>query len=220
MMRALVIGDSGGIGAAVATALGVRGVAVIGLSRSRDGFDITDPVSVEATLAALEGPFDLIFVASGALVVTQEGPEKSLREVSGEEMAAQFAVNTIGPALVLRHAAKLLPRKERGVFAALSARVGSIGDNRAGGWYSYRASKAALNQVIHTGAIELARSHKQSICVALHPGTVETAFTANYPAHKKHSAEVAADRLLGVLEELTPAESGGFYDYAGVPVPW
>ncbi|WP_422050519.1 SDR family oxidoreductase [Shimia sp.] len=219
-VRALVIGDSGGIGAAIADRLRERGAEVVGLSRTHDGFDITDPEPVEASLNALEGEFQLVFVATGALVVTRQGPEKSLREVTAEEMAAQFAVNTIGPALVMRHAARLLPRKERGVFATLSARVGSIGDNRAGGWYSYRASKAALNQVMRTGAIELGRSHKQSICVALHPGTVETSFTANYPAHKKHSAAVAAQALLDVLDGLSPKESGSFYDYEGAPVPW
>ncbi len=219
-MRALVVGDTGGIGAAVAELLRARGVQVVGLSRQRDGFDVADPAQAEAVLEAFDGPFDLIFVATGALVNTRSAPEKSLREVSAVEMAMQFAVNTIGPALVLKQAPRLLARRERGVFAALSARVGSIGDNRAGGWYSYRASKAALNQVIRTGAVELARSHKQAVCVALHPGTVATDFTANYPAHKKVGAEEAAANLLGVLEGLTPARSGGFYDYAGLEVPW
>lgn len=219
-MRALVVGDTGGIGAAVASRLRASSATVEGLSRHRDGFDVTNPAQAEAVLDTLEGPFDLIFVATGALVNTRSAPEKSLREVSAEEMAAQFTVNTIGPALVLKHASRLLARRERGVFATLSARVGSIGDNRAGGWYSYRASKAALNQVIRTGAIELARSHKQAVCVALHPGTVATDFTANYPAHKKVGADVAAANLLGVLDGLTPVQSGRFYDYAGLEVPW
>ncbi|CUH51908.1 SDR family NAD(P)-dependent oxidoreductase [Shimia marina] len=219
-MRALVIGDSGGIGAAVAQALRAKGGEVVGLSRSRDGFDLTQPEQADRALSALTGAFDLIFVASGALTVTRTGPEKSLRDLSAEELAAQFAVNTIGPALVLKHAARLLPRRERGVFAALSARVGSIGDNRAGGWYSYRASKAALNQIVHSGAIELARSHKQAVCVALHPGTVETAFTANYPSHEKHSAQTAAVKLLAVLDGLKAEDSGGFFDYSGAKVVW
>lgn len=219
-MRALVVGDTGGIGAALAARLRAQNVSVVGLSRQRDGFDVTDPAQAEAVLDALDGPFDLIFVATGALVNTLVAPEKALRELSAEEMAAQFAVNTIGPALVLKQASRLLARRERGVFAALSARVGSIGDNRAGGWYSYRASKAALNQVIRTGAIELARSHKKAVCVALHPGTVATDFTANYPAHKKVGAEDAAANLLGVCNGLTPNQSGGFFDYAGLEVPW
>lgn len=219
-MRALVVGDTGGMGAAVTALLRARCATVEGLSRQRNGFDVTNPAQAEAVLEVLEGPFDLMFVATGALVNTRDAPEKSLRELSAEEMAAQFAVNTIGPALVLKQASRLLARRERGVFAALSARVGSIGDNRAGGWYSYRASKAALNQVIRTGAIELARSHKQAVCVAMHPGTVATDFTARYPAHKKVAAEEAAADLLRVVDGLTPAQSGGFFDYAGLEVPW
>ena len=219
MRRALVIGDSGGIGGAVSADLKTRGVAVDGLSR-RGGFDLTQPEQAEAQLAGLSGPYDLIFVATGALVSTRDRPEKSLRDVSAAELEAQFAVNAIGPALVLRHAPRLLARDRRGVFAALSARVGSIGDNRAGGWYAYRASKAALNQIVRTGAIELGRTHKQALCVALHPGTVATAFTAGYPGHEKLAPQDSAARLLSVLDGLSPAQSGGFFDYAGASVPW
>ncbi|KPA20649.1 C-factor [Shimia sp. SK013] len=219
-MRALVVGDSGGIGAAVASELRRRRAEVVGLSRGRDGFDVLRPEAAEQGLAALEGKFDLIFVATGALVSTRAQPEKSLRDVSAAELAGQFAVNAIGPALVLRHAPRLLMRDKRGVFAALSARVGSIGDNRSGGWYSYRASKAALNQLIKTGAIELSRTHRQSVCTALHPGTVETAFTKAYQGRDKLSAAISAERLLDVLDVLEPQESGGFFDYSGVPVAW
>ncbi|UYV36133.1 SDR family NAD(P)-dependent oxidoreductase [Rhodobacteraceae bacterium D3-12] len=218
--RALVIGASGGVGGALSTALGQRGYDVMGLSRSRDGFDLTQPETVEAALEAVEPGVDLMLVASGVLTGGAARPEKALREVSGAEMAAQFAVNAIGPALVLRHAKRLLPRGRRGVFAALSARVGSIGDNRAGGWYAYRASKAALNQIVHTGAIELARSHKHAVCVCLHPGTVETRFTENYSGHDKVSPAVAAANLLGVIDGLGPQDTGGFYDWAGKRVPW
>ena len=217
--RALVIGASGGIGRAVSAALEARGVEVTGLSR-RDGFELSDPGAVEAALAGLEPGFEMIFVASGALTGAAERPEKALREVTAEELAAQFAINAIGPALVLRHAARLLPRGRRAVFAALSARVGSIGDNRAGGWYSYRASKAALNQILHTGAIELARSHRQAICVALHPGTVQTGFTAAYPGHDKVAPKTAAGNVLNVIDGLGPEDSGGFFDWSGAVVPW
>ncbi|MGX9351173.1 SDR family NAD(P)-dependent oxidoreductase [Shimia sp. W99] len=220
MEKALIIGASGGIGSALAEHLAARGVAVTGLSRRGDGFDITDAESVERHLAALYGPFDLVFVASGQLVSTRERPEKSLREVSAEELAAQFAVNAIGPALVLRHAPRLLPRKGRSVFAVLSARVGSIGDNRAGGWYSYRASKAAVNQIVHTSAIELGRTHREAICVALHPGTVATAFTAEYPGHDKVAAPQAAANLVRVMDGLDPRDTGQFFDWAGKGVPW
>ncbi|SFK85499.1 SDR family oxidoreductase [Shimia haliotis] len=219
-MRALVVGESGGIGAAVAAELRARGAEVVGLSRGRDGFDVTRPDVAEAQIAALEGVFNLIFVATGALVSTRVRPEKALREVSAEELAGQFAVNAIGPALVLRHAPRLLARSGRGVFAALSARVGSIGDNRAGGWYSYRASKAALNQIVHTGAIELARTHKRAVCVALHPGTVETSFTAGFAGREKLTAQESAAKLLDVLDGLEPEQTGGFYDYSGARVVW
>jgi len=136
-------------------------------------------------------------------------------------MMDQFALNAVGPALVLRHASKLMPGDRRAVFAVLSARVGSIGDNRLGGWISYRSAKAAVNQIVHTAAIELSRSHPQSICVALHPGTVETPFTEKYLGrHHAVPPEEAAGNLLNVVDGLTPAESGGFFDWAGKAVPW
>ena len=138
-----------------------------------------------------------------------------------DAMIDQFKLNTVGPSLVLKHAMRLLPRKGRAIFAALSARVGSIGDNSLGGWYSYRTSKAALNQMLHGAAIELGRTHKDLICVALHPGTVETAFTEKYAAnHPTVPADKAAENLLSVLDGLTPDHSGGFFDWQGKEVPW
>ncbi|WP_226779132.1 SDR family NAD(P)-dependent oxidoreductase [Oceaniglobus trochenteri] len=220
MEQALVIGASGGIGRAIAGELQGRVVAVTPLSRSADGLDITDEASIERHLGALAGPFDLVFVATGALVIDARPPEKSLRALEGGALAAQFATNAIGPALILKHALRLLPRDRRAVFAALSARVGSIGDNGLGGWHGYRASKAALNQFIHGGAIELARSHRQAIAVCLHPGTVATAFTADYPDHAKVTPEVAAKNLVDVIAALEPAQSGGFFDYSGATIPW
>jgi len=220
-MRALVIGASGGIGAAMAAELRSEGWDVKGVSRRDDGFDVTDPDSVARVLDGLSGPFDLIITAVGILAPHGAAPEKNLSAIDAEVMAQVMAVNTIGPALILRHAARFLPKDGRGVIATLSARVGSIGDNQIGGWYSYRASKAALNQIVHGAAIELGRSHKQSICVALHPGTVETPFTANYAGrHKTVAADQAARNLLAVLDKLTPAQSGGFFDYAGQEIVW
>jgi len=219
--RALVIGASGGIGAAVSAKLVQRGWQVSTLSRSTDGFDVTDPSSVQLALDRQDGPFDLVFVAVGILAPTGGAPEKSLSAIAADQMRDVFAVNTIGPALILRHSANLLPRDRHGVIATLSARVGSIGDNRIGGWHSYRASKAALNQIVHGAAIELGRTHKQSICVALHPGTVATPFTADYAGrHKTVSPDVAASNLLNVINELSPDQSGGFFDYAGDEIAW
>ncbi|WP_108484355.1 SDR family NAD(P)-dependent oxidoreductase [Oceaniglobus ichthyenteri] len=220
MEKALVIGASGGIGAAIVNELKTRGVAVTSLSRSQDGLDVTSEASIAHHLDALSGPFDLIFVATGALVINGHQPEKSLKSLSVSGLADQYAVNAIGPALILKHSLRLLPRRARSVFAVLSARVGSIGDNGLGGWHSYRAAKAGVNQLIHGGAIELARSHKQAVAVCLHPGTVATDFTAHYPDHDKVTPDQAAQNLLDVIAGLTPAQTGGFYDYAGREIPW
>ena len=219
--NALVIGASGGIGSALSAGLAAKGVAVTGLSRRDHGFDVTDEASIAAHLGALSGPFDLVFVATGALVIDGAEPEKSLRTVMPQALADQYALNAIGPLMVMKHALPLLPRKGRSVFAALSARVGSIGDNRLGGWHSYRAAKAGLNQLIHGASIELARTHKEAIAVCLHPGTVETAFTAKYAAaHATVPPAQAAENLIGVIDALTPDQTGGFFDYAGREIPW
>lgn len=221
MKNALIIGSSGGIGTALSQALTARGVDVTGLSRSEHGLNVTDEASVSSHLSDLDGPFDLIFVATGALEIDGAEPEKTLKSVTAQAMMDQFLLNAVGPSLVLKHATRLLPRRERSVFAALSARVGSIGDNRLGGWYSYRTAKAALNQMIHGGAIELARSHKDLICVALHPGTVETPFTEKYVGHNPSvPADEAAANLLSVLDGLMPEDTGKFFDWQGKEVPW
>ena len=216
---ALVIGASGGIGSAPAAALDADHT-VTRLSRSRDGMDVTDESSVCAALDALEGPYDLIFVATGALSIGGNGPEKSLKSVGLDGLSSQFAVNAVGPMLVLKHGLRLLPRDRRSVFAALSARVGSIGDNKTGGWYGYRASKAALNQLIHGAAVEVARTHPKAILALLHPGTVDTEFTRNHPGRDKLSPSDSATRLISVLDGLVADQSGGFFDYSGDRVPW
>jgi len=221
MGHTLIIGASGGIGSALAEAFDARGDIVTGLSRSEDGLDVTDEASVEAALGQLSGPFEHILVTTGALEIDGAKPEKALKQVTPESMMDQFALNCIGPSLVLKHAVRLLPRDRRSVFAALSARVGSIGDNGYGGWYSYRTAKAALNQMIHTGAIELSRSHRSAICVALHPGTVATAFTEKYLGrHPSVTPQEAAKNLVGVIDGLTAEDTGLFYDWQGKRVAW
>jgi NAD(P)-dependent dehydrogenase (short-subunit alcohol dehydrogenase family) len=221
MRRALVVGASGGIGSALVAALRAQSDQVVGLSRSGDGLDVTDEASVQRCLGALEGPFDRVIVATGALEIAGTGPEKALRGLDPAVLAAQFALNATGPVMVLKHALRLMPRDGMARFAALSARVGSIGDNALGGWYSYRASKAALNQLIHTAAIEVARSHRQSVVVCLHPGTVATSFgAAQRGTHPALSPDQAAGHLLAVLDGLSPADSGGFFDWKGERVAW
>ena len=221
MENALVIGASGGIGSAICAALDSRGVSVTGLSRSGDGLDITDETSVAEALNRFDTPFDLIFVATGALEIDGHAPEKSLDALTARGLANQFALNAIGPALVLKHARRLIPRDRPATVAVLSARVGSIGDNGLGGWYAYRAAKAGLNQLVRGAAIELGRRHRKLCVVCLHPGTVATRFTADYQdRHPTVPPDEAARNLLTVIDSLTPADSGRFLDYAGKEIPW
>ncbi|WP_298434364.1 SDR family NAD(P)-dependent oxidoreductase [uncultured Jannaschia sp.] len=215
MAHGLIIGASGGIGAALADRLEQDG-AVIRLSRRADGLDVTDEASVAAHLADLP-PISTAFVATGILAPGGGAPEKALDAVDAAAMARVFAVNAIGPALILKHLAPHLTDDAR--VGVLTARVGSIGDNRMGGWYSYRAAKAAANQIVHGAAIEIGRKRKGAVVVALHPGTVETPFTDGHKAPKV-TAEAAAENLVGVLRSLTPAQSGGFFDYAGQEIVW
>lgn len=219
--RALVVGASGGIGSAVVTELNARGWAVTGVSRSSDGLDITDEASVAGAVRRLEGPLHLVFIATGALTSADIPPEKAVKEVTPEVMAGQFATNAMGPMLILKHVLPLIPRDAPATIAALSARVGSIGDNGIGGWHSYRTSKAALNQLFHGASIELKRTHKQATVLTLHPGTVETPFTARYAGrHKTVPADEAARNLIDVIDAKGPADTGRFFDYSGREIPW
>ncbi len=231
----LVVGASGGVGAALVAALQARGETVWAWSRAGDPpVDITDEASVRAAAALLQAQLlsdgrtlRRVLVATGVLHgQTPDGgamaPERSWRDVRPEALLRQFEVNALGPMLLLKHLLPLLPKRAPSWVACLSARVGSVGDNRLGGWYSYRASKAALNQLVHTAAIELARSHPQACCVALHPGTVDTGLSQPFAKTglQVRPPSVAAQELLAVLDALMPAHSGGFFDHHGEPVPW
>ena len=221
MKKILLIGNSGGVGAALDTAWRADGNDVTGLSRRGDAFDITDESSVNIALAKFNTCFDVIFIATGGLETENSRPEKSLSELSQSAFQEQFQLNATGPALVLKHAPKLLCKDRPTIVAALSARVGSIGDNRLGGWYSYRASKAALNQIVHSAAIELSRTHPKSVCVALHPGTVKTALTEKYVGkHPAVSPDEAAQNILKVLDGLSTKHTGLFFDWAGKRIEW
>ncbi len=219
-MTSLVIGATGGLGAALVAAL--HGTPVHALGRSSDPpLDLTDEASIAAAAARLlaHAPFSRIVVATGALSIGGAGPEKRLADLDPAVMARAFAINTIGPALLIKHFAALLPREGRSVLAVLSARVGSIGDNRLGGWYSYRASKAALNQVVRTAAVEVARRRPDAVLLALHPGTVRTGLSAPFTAADQGmTAAEAARLLLLVMDQAT--ESGVFLDYGGAVVAW
>ncbi len=219
---ALVLGATGGIGSAFFRRLERLG-RVTGLSR-RDGLDWADPGRAETALdraIAESGPFDLVIDATGALEPDGYAPEKKLAVIDAAGMAAHFAVNAIGPALALKRHETLLAPEGRSVFATLSARVGSIGDNRLGGWVSYRASKAALNQIVRTAAIEIARQRPGAVCVALHPGTVATPLSDRVAGGRDRvSPDAAAGKLLGVIGGLVAEQSGGFFAYDGKAIPW
>lgn len=217
----LVIGASGGIGAAIARRLDQEG-AVTRLARRTHGLDLLDESSIAKAADNLaERRFRAIIVATGALCRAGARPEKSFAELNPAEMAAVIAVNAIGPALIVKHFAPLLAEKTPSAFAFLSARVGSIGDNRLGGWMSYRASKAALNQIVRCAAIELSRSRPLAAVLALHPGTIETALTKDHARGRYTSSpEECADALVGLCLAATPEQSGRFYAYDGAEIVW
>lgn len=233
-VRAVVVGAGGGIGSAVTwLLLADPGVAeVLAFARRpldpapklRTGIlDLADEDSIAAA-AHMAGTVDLVFVATGLLHGDGVQPEKSWRSLDPHALATLFQVNAIGPALVAKHLLPCLPRRGRSVFAAISAKVGSIGDNRLGGWYGYRAAKAALNQIIRTASIELARTRPDALCVALHPGTVDTGlskpFQAGIADGRLFPPEVSAAHLLTVLNVLTPADSGGLFAWNGERLPY
>lgn len=228
---AVVVGASGGIGRALEAALREeQGFEVVhGFARSRAGdyhLDLLDEASIAAGAAQVaKGPEPhLIIVATGLLHEGGQGPEKVLRSLDADWLARLYAVNAIGPALVAKHFLPIMPRTGRTVFAALSARVGSITDNGLGGWHGYRASKAALNMLVRNLAIEERRRNGRAIVVALHPGTVDTdlsrPFQSNVEPGRLFDRERAALQRLDVIEDLRPADSGKLFDYKGAETPF
>jgi NAD(P)-dependent dehydrogenase (short-subunit alcohol dehydrogenase family) len=219
---AVIIGARGGIGAALADALdaGDQYDRVIRLHRtSAPAIDILDEASIAAAARDLAGTApQLVIVATGLLHTANKGPEKSLRELDPEWMMENYRINAVGPALVAKHFLPIMAKQGPICFAALSARVGSISDNRLGGWHSYRASKSALNMFIRNIAIEWQRKNPQSVVVGLHPGTVETQLSAPFkgnPAHERFAPARAAADMLGVLSGLNPEQSGQIFAYDG-----
>ncbi|MGN6829747.1 SDR family NAD(P)-dependent oxidoreductase [Paucibacter sp. M5-1] len=225
--RALVIGASGALGAAFVQALRAdpRCGLCVALHRHSAplAIDFARPDSIAEAAAALadQGPFQLIINAAGLLHGEGFMPEKRLADLDPAQMLATFTANTFGPALLLRHFTPLLDGRQRSVLALLSAKVGSIGDNRLGGWYSYRASKAALNMLVKTAAIELRRSKPDALILALHPGTVSSALSAPFRgAEIGRPAALAAAQMLAVLDAARPEDSGAFLSYDGSTLPW
>ena len=227
MNAAVVIGASGGIGAAVHEALVDEAAytCIHALSRSgADPMDITDEASVAAAAARIAaGPApSLVVVATGLLHDATHGPEKSYREFDPAWLEQVLRVNAIGPALVAKHLLPVMPKQGRTVFAVLSARIGSISDNRLGGWYGYRMAKAALNQLVRTLSIEEKRRNDRSIVVGLHPGTVDTGlskpFQGNVRPGTLFTPDRAASQLLDVIDALTVTDSGRLFDFEGKEV--
>ncbi len=220
---AVVIGASGGIGGAMADMLDQEDEYdhVIRFSRGSNSpipLDLTSEGSIVSAANWLsEQPLkpSMIFVATGLLHNQQKGPEKSVKELDADWLQEIYQINAVGPALIAKHFLPLMPKDEIIKFAAISARVGSISDNRLGGWYGYRAAKAALNMIIRNLSIEWKRQNKRSIIVALHPGTVDTGlsrpFQGNVPPGKLFDAERAALQLLDVLDGLKPVDSGKIF---------
>lgn len=233
--RAAVFGSSGGIGGALVERLAGKGIRVRAGSRRGQcpaqanvipfAFDLDDEEAIARAASEWnDDPPDLVIVATGVLTLEDgTGPERTFRHLDAGTMARVLQLNTIGPALIAKHVLPLFPRDAPATFAAISARVGSIGDNRIGGWHSYRASKAALNMLIRNFAIELGRTHRQAIAVGLHPGTVDTRlsepFQSNLPEGQLTSPDQCAENLLAVLQQLTPQDSGKVFDWKGERVP-
>jgi NAD(P)-dependent dehydrogenase (short-subunit alcohol dehydrogenase family) len=220
MERIVILGASGGLGRALAEAAQARDAEVFALSRPATA----DEAGLAAAAAAAGDGLSHLIVAIGLLHRDGAGPERDLRQIDADWMLESLRVNLVLPALAAKHFLPLMRRHERAVFALLSARVGSIADNRLGGWHSYRASKAALNQLARTLAVEMRRRNPGLVVAALHPGTVDTPmsrpFQRNLAAGQLQSPEAAAARLWRTLDTLTPEHSGGFFDADGSAIPW
>ena len=220
--RALVFGASGGIGQAFSRFLENKlgSENVVKISRSIDGFEISDEEKILKFSESIEGSFNLIINATGVLQTTEEGPEKTINVVKQKSMIDMMTINAIGPALLLKNFSKKLDKTKFSVFVNLSARVGSITDNRLGGWISYRSSKAALNQIIKTSSIEINRRNKNAICVGLHPGTVKTRFTEKFQnTTETISPEESVEMMMKVIENLSVGDNGYCFAYDGKVIP-
>ena len=227
---AVIIGASGGIGAALVEAMREEqpDASVIAVARSFQGdnhIDITDEASIAAAAARVKAAGiapRLVLVATGLLHEGEDGPEKAMSQLASDWLARNYAVNAMGPILVAKHFLPLMPRDGTPIFAAISARVGSTSDNRLGGWYGYRMAKAALNMGLKNLSIEWRRKVERSIVVGLHPGTVDTClsqpFQANVAEGKLFSPDRAAVQLLDVLDGLKPADSGKIFAWDGAEI--
>jgi NAD(P)-dependent dehydrogenase (short-subunit alcohol dehydrogenase family) len=223
--RAVVFGASGAIGEALVQRLTAdpRCQQVLGISRANQpGFDLLDEASLARCAASMahEGPFHLVIDATGALTLGAHGPEKRLDELDADRLLRAMHLNAVGPALLLKHVAPLLASGERVIWAKLSARVGSIEDNRKGGWYGYRSAKAALNMLLQTASIEIARRRPLAVVAALQPGTVRSALSQPFVGDAALEPLDSATNLLKVLDALQPTGRAQFVDHQGQAIAW
>jgi NAD(P)-dependent dehydrogenase (short-subunit alcohol dehydrogenase family) len=223
--HAVILGSSGGIGSAMVEAANASGQFGKVSGFARPEFDVSDEASIIAAaqiVSHAEIPLRFVFVATGYLHGAQGMPEKGLKQLDPAFMAHAFQVNAIGPALVMKHFLPLMAREGKAVFAVVSAKVASLGDNQLGGWHSYRASKTALNMYLKNAAIEMARTRPDLVLASLHPGTVETKLSAPFAKAglDVRPTDVAASDMIRVMDGLTPADTGGFFNHLGARLPW
>jgi len=221
--RAAVIGATGSIGQAFVLALrsDPRCSEVLSISRGQpEAWDLADQASLAALASRIQGPLHLVVDATGTLTIDGHGPEKRLQDIEGQQLLRSLQVNAVGPALLLRYLSPQLARGERVIWAKLSARVGSIEDNRKGGWYGYRAAKAALNQLLQTSAIELARQRPMALVAALQPGTVQSALSQPFVGQDAMAAHESVQGLLQALDSAPAQGRAVFLDYRGQSIPW
>ena len=225
---AVVIGGTGSIGSAFAEEFVYRrpDTEVMILGRETETkLDLLSEDSISdaaVKVASRQLPVSVIVVATGILHTEFVQPEKTWRQINQPALDSLFRLNAIGPMLVMKHFLPLLPKLEKSIFACLSARVGSITDNELGGWYGYRASKAALNQFVKTASIELSRIRPEAICMAIHPGTVATRLSDPFSKNGLNvmTPRNCAEKLYKLLSEADVRDNGGFFDYEKRRIPW
>jgi NAD(P)-dependent dehydrogenase (short-subunit alcohol dehydrogenase family) len=229
----LILGGSGGLGGAMAnryTQDPTQQILALGRTAGENGqpsFEYGNEASLASSAnwvqeQCLNAPLTTVIIATGILHSESGSPERSWSQLNSGYLQEVMLINAIGPALALKHFAPLLAKDQSTLWAMISAKVGSIGDNALGGWYGYRASKAALNQIVKTASIEMTRRNKLSVCVAVHPGTVATKLSEPFSKAglNVRSAEIAVEEIFAVIQQLKPADTGSFVDYLGKKLPW
>ena len=224
---AVVIGNSGSIGSAIEKELSDQGFKnIIGFNRSSNPrLDLLNEETIAQSAQFIKDqntPVSLVFDATGLLHDDNNMPEKTYKNIDQIFMRKNFEINVMGPALIMKYFLPLLDKEEKSIFASISAKVGSISDNRYGGWYSYRASKAALNQMIKTASIEMKMKNQKAICLAIHPGTVESKLSKPFQKNDLtiQSPQESASNIFKILTSSTSKDTGSFYNWDGKIIDW